>query len=153
MSHRSRHGIFLSLVAWLLVTTMPALATELFVDNQLENKISVSVVYFDKARDSWVTKGWYNLDGVSEKTFTIHNADPSKGAYYYAETGGGERCADSNQLGKTMKRWIDKASFTFAGSANSKPDGKAVRLAPFLPMQYSEGFGGWVLRIDRIPNG
>ncbi len=141
------------LLLLVLASSSPVSATELFVDNQLENRVSISVVYYDKARGGWVTRGWYNIDGSTEKTFVIHNADPSKGAYYHATTSIGELCADSSQLGETMKRWVDKASFVFGGSGKTKPEGKAVRLEPFYRLEYSEGFGGWVLRVDTIPNG
>jgi uncharacterized membrane protein len=59
-------------------SVLTADAAEVIVQNTLDNRVSISLTYFDRSTGLWTTKGWWNVAGNDDRTIIINNVDESK---------------------------------------------------------------------------
>ena len=130
-----------------------ASAAEVIFQNTLDNRVTVAVLYYDRATGLWTAKGWWHVDGNTSKTINIDNVDASKAVYYHAYYGNTHtHYVDKSTLNSDpVNRFVRREVFEF--NTTGRPSGTNVRIVPFYRSRYSEGAGAHVVRIDTRPVG
>ncbi len=62
-------------------------AAKITFDNHREQKIVVSLIYYDVNENSWCCQGWWSVNALENRTIKVPH-DPHKRIYYYIESGG-----------------------------------------------------------------
>ena len=125
-----------------------ASASKFIFQNTLDNGIYVAVAYYDGASGSWVTQGWWAVDGNNSMMFTIENVDIEQSVYYVGINRDNFYLDSSTLNSDFVNRWVLGYNFRFDGKKNDRPADENIRLVRFYKCRYSDGSGAYVVRID-----
>ena len=135
------------------VAVPSASAARVILQNTLDNRVNIAITYFDRATGLWTTRGWWRVDGNSDRTINIDNVDTGRNVLYVGMSGNTMYLDRSTLDSDPINRWISDDSFRFDSTSNSKPSGKNVRTVPFYRSRYSRSDGAYIIRIDTRPVG
>jgi hypothetical protein len=144
-------AVFLAVFMVCTVTASSVSAAEFIVQNSLDDDVSMAFTYFNRATGLWTTEGWWGVDGNDEMTLNINNIDTSKKVFYVGMVGK-TFYLDKSQMGSPTRRWITDKPFKFDSPSDKKPNRNAYSVS-FYECKYSEGAGGYVIRINTRPVG
>jgi len=135
-----------------VATAASTYALPIRVINTLDDTISVSICYYNRATGLWTTEGWWTIEGNTTKNVNVSNVDDRKKIYYYAKTKKGwNDLVDRKTIERQgVQKWV--SSDRFKNDTGKKPrSGNNLRLVLFYECRYNELDP--YIRIDTQPAG
>lgn len=131
------HFLKLLLLVLIMLIAVPAFAhadQQVKFTNKTSKTVSFAVRYKDIVSGEWVTRGWYNVDALSNRTITISTNNSV--AYWYGYAGkswwGGKEGAST-----TKKYKVVNVKFLVKG--NNTPSGNNLRTVNFKEVRSNNG--------------